>query len=206
MTVLPTFCDLPITSPLTGVFPDQITVSALGIGEISDRALFHMRGNTAEAAFHVSDMSIGDVAARHDGLLARLRRDEFLLMTHTPRDTFALLERMIGSQRVTLTDVTHGRCILLLLGKDALQVLPKICALDFSDQQFPNLHAAQTSLAKVRALIIRADVNQTPAYALIIDRSLALYVWKVVFDAMREFGGVALSHDSLNNLREGSLW
>jgi heterotetrameric sarcosine oxidase gamma subunit len=209
MTVLLTFSDLPVASPLAGILPDQsadFTDSALGLADITGRALLHVRGDAASAALQWADMKIGEVAARQDGLLARLRRDEFTLLTRTPRESFAHIESAIGEQRVTLTDITHGRCGLLLVGKDAPNVLPKVCGLNFADGQFPNLHAASSSLAKVRALIIRADISHTPTYGLIVDRSLARYVWSVVFDAAREFGALALSQNSLNKLREETLW
>ena len=48
-----------------------------------------------------------------------------------------------------------------------------------------DISTAQNSLAKVRTLIIRADVDETPAYGLFVDRSLAQYVWGVVYDAGR---------------------
>ena len=206
MTVLSTFSELPITSPLAGILPDQraeFTGSSLGLTEITGRALLNVRGDEAAAALQCADMKIGDAAARRDGLIARLRRDEFTLLTRTPRESFASIESTIGEQRVTLTDITHGRCGLLLAGNDTPNVLPKVCGLDFADGQFPNLHAASSSLAKVLTLIIGADIGQMPAYGLIVDRSLARYVWSVVFDAAREFGGIALS---LNKLREESLW
>src|SRR5688572_22098023 len=209
MSVLSTFSDLPIASPLTGILPDQsadFTDSTLGLTEISERALLHIRGDNAAAVLQVADMKLGDVAEWQDGMIARLRRDEFILLTRTPRESFARIENMLGEQRVTLTDITHGRCGLLLVGNHATNVLPKVCGLDFADDQFPNLHAASTSLAKVRTLIIRADIEHTPAYGLTVDRSLARYVWSVVFDAAREFGVIALSQNSLNKLREDSLW
>lgn len=209
--MLPTLSDLLIASPLpaaSGNFsPDdqvQVARAVVGLGEITGRTLLHLRGNDAEAALNQADMKIGDVAATDDGLLARLRRDEFILLARDGRTAAEAVARMIGDHRVTLTDVTHGRCGLLLVGTHASDVLPKVCGLDFD--LFPNLHAAQTSLAKVRTLIIRADADAALAYGLFVDRSLAAYVWGVVFDAAREFDGVALNNDGFESLRMGSLW
>lgn len=209
MSVLPTFSDLPIASPLGDLIPKQsvaLGATALGLGELCGRALLHLRGNDAETVLQTPGLNIGGVAVQPDGLLARLRRDEYLLLTRIPQEAFGWLQSAIGSQRVTLTDITHGRCVLMLTGKDVREVLTKVCALDFSDAQFPNLYAAQTSLAKVRTLIIRVDVEQTPAYGLVVDRSLAAYVWDVMFDAMQEFGGMALDRESVNHLGDRSLW
>ncbi|MEO8394638.1 MAG: sarcosine oxidase subunit gamma family protein [Chloroflexota bacterium] len=207
MAVLETFSELPIVSPLASI-PDEDTLGvtiSVGLSEITNRGLLHIRGNEAEAALRASAMKIGDVlpAESEEGLLARTRRDEFVLLT---RDVYVAMERLatlIGDKRVTLTEITHGRCGILLVGSDAARVLPKVCGLDFSDKQFPNLHAAQTSLAKVRTLIIRADIDTTPAYGLIVDRSLAQYVWGVVYDAGQEFG---IRRIDLDNTRARGLW
>lgn len=208
MSVLTTFSDLPIASPLVGIgahpaLPDADTLCLL---ELTRRGLLHIRGVEAEAALQVPGLNIGGVAVQPDGLLIRTRRDEFSLLTRTPQKSLAWLEHAVGARRVTLTDITHGRCALLVRGHAAPEMLTKVCALDFSNPHFPNMHAAQSSLAKVRTLIVRADVAQTPAYALVVDRSLAAYLWGVVFDAMHEFGGTALNQESLNHLGETSLW
>src|SRR5688572_23582815 len=131
MPVLSTFSDLPIASPLVGILPDQsaeITDSALGLAEITGRALLHIRGDNAAAVLQVADMKIGDVAEWQDGMIARLRRDEFTLLTRTPRESLARIEDMPVEQRVRLTDVTHRRCGLLLVGNHATNVPSKVLA------------------------------------------------------------------------------
>lgn len=212
MTTLPTFSALPIASPLTLTASDlpgdeqaRLARAAVGLGELAGRTLLHVRGAAAENVLQGADMPIGAVRTTADGLLARLRRDEFALLAPDGRVALTRLAGVVGGQRVTLTDITHGRGGLLLAGRHAPDVLAKVCALDFA-RQFPNLHAAQTSLAKVRTLIVRADIESLPAYGLIVDRSLAAYVWAVVFDAAQEFGGIALSSSGLDYLRETSLW
>lgn len=208
MSVLTTFSDLIIASPLVGIGAQSSPLGAqsLLLTELTGRGLLHIRGIAAEAALQVPGLNIGGVAVQPDGLLIRTRRDEFSLLTRTPQKSLVWLERAVSARRVTLTDITHGRSVLLLRGHAAPEMLTKVCALDFSNPLFPNMHAAQSSLAKVRTLIVRADIAQTPAYALVVDRSLAAYVWDVVFDAMQEFGGTALNQESLNYLGETSLW
>jgi heterotetrameric sarcosine oxidase gamma subunit len=207
MSVLPTLSDLPIASPLAADMTSDSTEQMVRLGEICGRTLLHVRGAEAEHVLGASSLAIGDAAAveNEEGLLARLRRDEFVLLV---RDGWATSERLaglIGEARVTLTDITHGRCGLLLVGAGtyASDVLRKVCGLDFADAAFPSLHAAQTSLAKVRTLIIRADIDTTPAYGLFLDRSLAQYVWDVVYDAGLEFG---IRRIDLDNTRARGLW
>ncbi len=185
MAVLPTFSDLPIASPLKKT---SIGVGALRLEEDTIYTLLHIRGSEAETVLQQATMKIGDVIGLSgEGMLARLRRDEFLMLARDGRSSQECLERLIGDQHVTVTDITHGRCALNLIGVDVVRVLRKVCGLDFSDAAFPVEHAAQTSLAKVRTLIIRWNNEPRQAYTLIVDRSLAQYVWDVVYDAMQEF-------------------
>ncbi len=207
MAVLETYSELAMVSPLASI-PDEeplgVTIS-VGLSEITNRGLLHIRGNEAEGVLRASSMKIGDAlpAESEEGLLARTRRDEFVLLTRDPGGATTRLTDMIGERRVTVTEITHGRCGILLVGRDATRVLAKVCGLDFSDKQFPTLHAAQTSLAKVRTLIVRADIDETPAYGLIVDRSLAQYVWGMVYDAGQEF---AIRLIDLDNTRARGLW
>ncbi len=207
MNVLETYSDLPIESPLVGVSEFNDASEGVGLGEITGRTLLHLRGSGAETALRAGVLKIGDAAAveSEEGLLARLRRDEFVLLVRDGQATSGRLTGLIGDERVTLTDITHGRCGLLLVGVGTLaaDILRKVCGLDFGESAFPNLHAAQTSLAKVRTLIIRADIDTTPAYGLFVDRSLAQYVWDVVYDAGLEFG---MSRIDLDNTRARGLW
>jgi heterotetrameric sarcosine oxidase gamma subunit len=185
MSVLPTFADLPIASPLLvqgGGKRDALTLS-----EITGFTLLHIRGADAEMLLPQYGMKIGGVASTDEGMLARLRRDEFVLLSSQGKSALSRLEERINNRSITLTDLTHGRCMLLLVGQDATSVLSRLCALDFSDSAFSGTHAAQTSLAKVRALIIGSDTSPRQTYYLIVDRSLGQYVWDIVIDAMQEF-------------------
>lgn len=209
--VLTTFADLPIASPLTAepsnLPPEQQAHAARaggGLGEIGDRALLHLRGSGIEEALGLGEMKIGAVRAVDDGLLIRLRRDEFVLLTGAGEAALAHLTQMIDAQPITLTDITYGRCGILLVGARAADVLPKVCGLDF--RQFPDRYAAQTSLAKVRTLIVRADIDGVPAYGLFVDRSLAAYVWEIVADAAQEFGAIVCSKQGIDFLRKASVW
>ena len=90
---------------------------------------------------------------------------------------------------LTVTDLTHAYGHLLLIGDFAADVLAKVCGLNFSDEAFPNQHIKQSSLAKVRASIIRHDQNDVSAYHLLVGYPVTAYVWDVLFDAAQEFDG-----------------
>lgn len=121
----------------------------------------------------------------------RLRADQFFVNTAPEResDTPATLDSaaVVGRDLVTVTDVTHGRAQLLVLGPASRELLSRLCGLDFHPSRFPDAWAKQSSLAKTTQLIIRHDLNDdsgvTPAYFIIGARSSAAYLWDVILES-----------------------
>jgi heterotetrameric sarcosine oxidase gamma subunit len=124
-------------------------------------------------------------------VVAKLTSDEFLILVF-PGEEMELavsLEAEIVSQDnfVSLIDQTSGLVGLLISGPKSAGVMSKLCALDFNPTDFPNLHVAQSSFAKVRATIIRRDLGNLPTFELFADRSYAGYLWDTILDAGQEF-------------------
>lgn len=165
-------------SPLAGKIPYTGTI---GLADLSGRPLLLVRGeDRMRDMLGVVPQNIGEVVGTPSpsAQIARLTTDQFLIGFAAPTGE----PIPPGAE-----DLTHGRGHMLLFGPRASDALAKVCGLDFSDKAFPNRTCAQTSLAKVKTLIVRLDEGETPAYHLIIDRSLAAYVWDVVFDAIQEY-------------------
>jgi heterotetrameric sarcosine oxidase gamma subunit len=135
----------------------------------------------------------GDLTDAGDGLLARLTPTELYLFGKFPAaslpsvreldDSLARAERFAHA-----TDYTHGKAALRLVGPPACELLSKICGLDFRDRAFPNLHAGQTSAAKISTFVARFDEGNTPAYFLHVSRPLGQYFWEIVWGVGQEFG------------------
>jgi heterotetrameric sarcosine oxidase gamma subunit len=198
--------DIPFRSPLAEALGGYATGSAeqarnrVGLADATGRGLLRIRGRSAESAlsniWSAAPGAIGEVVSVPDGALARLRADECLLVALTPSTEIGALEARIRASPhtglLTVTDVTHGHGLFQLVGQRAPDVLAKLCGLDFDDAAFPDRRAAQTSLAKIAALILRRDVSGSRAYWVMVERSLAAYVWETMWAAMREFEGVRL--------------
>lgn len=188
---LQTISDIAFTSPvarlLQGNSPatQSQVAQSVGLADRSGQPLTHVRGANLQSALADIPANVGDVTEADNSLLVRLRHDTVLVIGDTAQN----LQNALDDTLLTVTDITHGRGQLLLVGHHAADVLAKTCGLDFADRAFPNNHAAQTSLAKVRATIVRNDRDNVPAYHLIVGYSVAEYVWGVVFDAINEFGG-----------------
>lgn len=82
-------------------------------------------------------------------------------------------------------------------GADAPRMFAKICGIDLRTCKFPPLAIAQTSVAKMSAIIVRADDKIVPMYHVLADSAAALYFWTCLFDAALEFQGRIAGPDAL---------
>jgi heterotetrameric sarcosine oxidase gamma subunit len=149
-------------------------------------------GEPLQGLFQAVPAKPSDVVELGQGLLARLRPQEFYLFGKTVEavlPTAAELDRhFAGSEQpIHATNYTHGQAVIWLAGPAAPQLLSKICGLDFREQAFPNRQVKQTSVAKIKALIVRDDEGDIPAYFLHVTRPMGQYFWETLWDAGQEF-------------------
>lgn len=90
---------------------------------------------------------------------------------------------VMGGTAVGGVDLTHVRAVFRLSGDGAGDLLAAVCALDLSDDMFPNGAAARTPVAGVAGELVRDDVAGTPSYLLLPSRSFGNYVWTVLIDS-----------------------
>lgn len=74
-------------------------------------------------------------------------------------------------------------------GPAAPEMLAKLCAVDFSPAGFPPLVIAQTTVAKISAIVTSADCVNTPLFHVLADSAAANYFFECLVDAALEFGG-----------------
>jgi len=101
---------------------------------------------------------------------------------------------------ITVTDLTHGRAELRLIGPASAELLSRLCSLDFHPAAFPNLTARQSSVAKTAQLIIRADLVELPAFSLIGASSLGAYLWETIMKAGRDLGIAPVGQTAIERL------
>lgn len=82
-----------------------------------------------------------------------------------------------------------SHCWLAITGRHAPAILAKLCAIDMRFQKFPNHTIAQTSLARINAIVARADIGDTEVVHVLADMASALYLSTCLLDAAGEFGG-----------------
>ena len=88
----------------------------------------------------------------------------------------------------------------LVTGEQAALMFAKICGVDLRPDKFPDLTVAQTSVARINAIIVRDDCQGTLAYHLLFDSASANYLWDCLIDAMEEFGGAPFGHAALGTI------
>jgi len=184
--------------------PEAEIVSAqerLALADETPNGKLLLEGDQAESVLmDTFDLGSLKVNEGRDGIY-RLRNDLFFISTppgrevRTQRKLTTTLKT--SEQFVTVTDITHGRAEIRVIGPDSQALLSKVCGLDFHPSVFPNVTAKQSSLAKTTQLIIRCDISELPAFSIIGAQSLGPYVWDTLMEAGREFGVVPIGRAAL---------
>jgi sarcosine oxidase subunit gamma len=92
---------------------------------------------------------------------------------------------------------------LAVAGAAAPEMFAKLCAIDLRHDKFADLAIAQTSIAKMSAILVRADIGANPVFHLLVDSAAALYFCDCLLDAADEFGGRIVGLKALQKLEGG---
>ena len=169
----------------------------VGLGESPMRGILVLRGDGAGEEFRRAVTAVLGVEPVVEPLTAVRKRDVSVLwlgpdewLVVTPDRRLARIERALRDalegQHAAVTDVSHGRAILVLSGPAARGVLAKGCSLDFHPRVFGPGRCAQSKLAKCQALI--HQTTDAPEFEIHVQRSFAEYAWTWLEDAGQEFG------------------
>ena len=99
------------------------------------------------------------------------------------------------------TDVTSVYANLILAGPHSKDVLAKLTSLNLSEESLPNLSCSQTDLAHVHAIVLREDLNQLPAFHILIGREYSESVWESIVHAGDEYHLLPFGLKALELLR-----
>ena len=184
----------------------------VAVADVSSNGKIIVQGNQAHAFLTVVlDLPAVDI---NEGTLVmdvgvyRLRNDIFFIST-LPGKEEIIKEILVAAtqksdQFITITDVTHGRSEILVIGPSSPELLSKLCGLDFHPSIFPDMVAKQSSFAKTSQLIIHRDIVGLVAFSIIGARSLGEYLWSTIIEAGREWDITLLGQSALNTLQEQS--
>ena len=142
----------------------------------------------------VSDRNHMAVVQEDGARAARLAPGELLLLSDLAAKS-TLCQRLEGEWspepdlRTYPVPRADTNCWFLLGGRHCAEMLAKVCGVDLRGHKFADGAIAQTSVARLNAIVIRGDLGGTPAYDLLTDSASAPYMWASLLDAMAEFDG-----------------
>ena len=113
--------------------------------------------------------------------------DEWLLLTAEGAHASLLdhLREALSGRHAALTDVSDLHVAFEITGPLSRELLAKGCAVDLHPREFKTGCCATTAFARVRATLLQLD--ETPQFQLLVERSYAQYVWDWLVDAAAEF-------------------
>ena len=190
--------------------------SGVGLADISPAAKLDVRGNDAFSAI-ARRLSLpapvtGTVTrlsppvSTRNGLLCCLTPLHARLFV--PADTAARIATRWARAhaadtrpvRARLTDVTSAYTVMQVSGPRGRELLRKLTALDIGAEAFPDLACAQTGIAGVHAMILRADMRALLSFQVCCGREFGAFVWDAILDAGREFGARPVGLAALRTL------
>ena len=180
----------------------------VALGDETPRAKLLVQGEDAAGVVSAATGSAAPPAGGVSGdrvTACRLRPD-LLLVAAAPGEGEAVLAALEESAAeapglVTVTDVTHGRFEYRIVGPEAPRLLSKVCGLDFDAGAFPDRCARETSVARVKALVVRSDAGELPAYRVLGGRAQGAYVWDILMEAGAELGIAPIGAAALRELQ-----
>ncbi len=184
----------------------------LGLADLSTLSRIGFKGHGAPAWLHTQGVLLPEqpnqTLLQTDGsLLLRLSAQEVLILRalHPASALITQLQNQVSSaaaQHAYVLPRADSHCWLALTGEYAAQTLAKICGVDMRLHKFAQGDVAQTSVARVNAIVTRYALEaDTPCFYILCDVSLAEFLWVSLIDTMLEFGGQPIGLATLRQLQ-----
>lgn len=131
------------------------------------------------------------VRTDHGALVLRLGDNELLVLADPDGDDAPVrsLEAAIPGAGAWHVPRRDSHCWFVLQGESAVECLTKLCGVDLRPAAFPAGSIAQTSVARLNAVVCRDPNAETPVFHLLADSASAIWFRDALLDAMNEFGG-----------------
>jgi len=166
---------------------EWLTAQGLSIGAESNRA-YRQSGGELAARLAPTEIFLLDGLAGQGALVTRLNA-AWSWGSEKPRT-------LIGYPMPR----SESHAWFVITGEKAPAMFAKLCGVDLRLHRFADAAIAQTSIAKMSGIVIRADLGATPAFHLLADSASAEYLWHCALDAMTEFAGAPVGLAALRRL------
>jgi sarcosine oxidase, subunit gamma len=185
-------------------------VGALGIADLSPLPRLGFKGRGTVAAAQKNGIALEPTPNRafrqSDGSLCLVLAPGEIILLSNLRGEGDGLARLESAWRIEDAERTYpmprrdSHAWLAVVGAAAPAMFAKLCAVDLRLDHFADLDIAQTSIAKMSAIVARADIGLTPTFHLLADSAAALYFCSCLCDAAEAFGGRIVGLSALHNL------
>lgn len=191
---------------------ESVAMQRLGICDLSLLPRDGLTGPGSTALLNANQFQIPERAntsvAQHDGdLLMRLSAQEYL------RLGLSILSPDSNAERINWTEDAESQayavpradshCLFAVSGSQASAMFSKLCGIDFRPDRFHSGAIAQTSVARVNAIVVRHDLGSMDNFYLLAAAPAAEYLWECVLDAMIEFDGKPVGITALRQISVG---
>lgn len=145
----------------------------------------------AEAAFGIAAPAAPSVASNGNASLIWCGADQFLayVTEGDPAQQYERIEQAF-SGFASLSDQSHGRCLIRISGPKAKAFLAKLISLDLHDKVFPVGTAGNTVIDHTAVNLWRLDndADGSPVYNLAVFSTFADSLWHTFIGAAHEYG------------------
>lgn len=199
----------PLEGSRAGAVPvvrDLHAVPARGLwlADLHGVGIGNLRGGDASerlaAELGRAPETIGELVDLGGVWAGRLTSDELLLLARDEMQLESSLRSMRGDgpgSLFTATVTTHGYGVLALGGPHSRGCLGKLTGLDLREHAFTDSRLAQTSVANVRATLLRKDLDHRQAYIILVGRSVGAYVLEVMIECTADLERVIVEGASM---------
>lgn len=182
---------------MTSLKAHTIITPACRLVDQTDLPRVGFRGNQSAEYLNARGFTLPDApnraTAQADGSwVARLSQTEYLLLG-SPQDQGQRIAdeeaRWELDHRANyLLPRQDSHACVLLSGDGIARVMAKLCGVDLSASAFKPGAVAQTSVARVNAIVIHSGSVDAPAFHILWDRASKDYFEGALWDAVAEFG------------------
>lgn len=189
---------------------EQQQATHLGLADLSTLPRSGFKGRGAprwveQQGAHLPDAPNRAQVQEDGSLIARLSHEELLILcdlslTSTLPGTLQKSWSIDTAEKTYSLPRSDSHCWFALTGRHAAETCAKVCGVNLRTHKFADGEIAQTSLARVNAIIVRNDLGITPCFYILSDVSSAEFLWDCLLDAMQEFGGSPVGIAALRKL------
>lgn len=184
---------IAITLPITTVGDWEVsgctTDAPLRIVDVTAAAKYRVVASPRSAAAAL--LSCRFQTSRREGstMIVGIGADEWLVVVPAGEVSSVVvgLSVLPEDDLSVLLDVTHAGVFMRITGDRSVDVLTRMCAMDFSDAKFPNGATFRSSLARVVCDVIRDDILEEHSYLIHGDRSSGQYLFNSFLNVGAQF-------------------